>query len=501
MATILQRPNGQYSYDSGTFGSGSYHYDRVNEVTADDTNGIQTINSQTLYKDYFNFPALGITGTINSITLYGRYLATAESGETIAPMAYNGLFLGGTTYNSSTWRPPTYFSSASTQWTVSPVTGQPFTVAEINNGSFVIGLYSGEYTIWVADDKGGSFMQASQAVQCSQFWRVVDYTPPPSAPTNVSATKNISSKVTVTWTKSTGATGYRVYHQISMIDYEQSGLLGDVATWDDPADAPVITAGTSVASDGSYFDSVYMGLSGNSITNGTQYVYVVRAFNSVGSSADSSTDTGYRVAGTVTYQWNRSAADSDASYGTISGATGADYYDTGGPAPIITAGSAVASDGIYSAKVTLNITGNSIAIGEGRYYTCTLNAPGSYFATSTADRGYRWPGTVTYQWQRSAGDSDATYSDISGATTASYNDTGAPADGSGRYFKCKEDATGSAQVISSANRGNRRYPSQLSMSQVDTFLGHTSTTQLSMNDADLRLLFGVPSGAISLGSL
>jgi hypothetical protein len=178
---------------------------------------------------------------------------------------------------------------------------------------------------------------------------------PPSAPTNVSATENLNDKVTVTWTKSAGATGYRVYEGSNDI----SGLLGDVATFDHTAAAaPVITPGTSVASHGTSTTHVSLSLSGNSIANGTQYTYTVKAVNSGGTSAASASDTGYRVAA-----------------------------------------------------------------------------------------------TVTYQWQKSSGESDASYSDISGGTTASYNDTSDPTDGSIRFFKCKQDATGSSQAFSTANPG------------------------------------------------
>jgi hypothetical protein len=71
----------------------------------------------------------------------------------------------------------------------------------------------------------------------------------PAAPTGVGATKNNSAKVVVTWTKSTGASGYRVYRDGSDV----SGLLGDVATYDDTtAGAPTITPGTAAASANAY---------------------------------------------------------------------------------------------------------------------------------------------------------------------------------------------------------------------------------------------------------
>jgi len=99
------------------------------------------------------------------------------------------------------------------------------------------------------------------------------------------------------------------------------------------------------------------------------------------------------------------------------------------------------------------LSGQSVADGAGRYFKCVLNATGASQQVSTADRGYRTTGSLTYQWQMSAADSDADYSNLSGATTASYNATEAPGDGSGRYFKCVIDATGASQQTSSADRG------------------------------------------------
>jgi len=180
----------------------------------------------------------------------------------------------------------------------------------------------------------------------------------PAAPTGVGATDGTyTDKVVVTWTKSTGASGYRVYRDGSDI----SGLLGDVATYDDTgASAPSITAGTAAASDGTSTAHVALSLSGQAANNGSSHTYKVVAVNATGNSADSSTDTGYRGVGTLTYQWQRSAADSDATYSDISGATTASYNDTGAPAD-----------------------------GSGRYYKCVINATGASAATSTANRGYR----------------------------------------------------------------------------------------------------------------
>jgi hypothetical protein len=192
----------------------------------------------------------------------------------------------------------------------------------------------------------------------------------PAAPTSVLATDGTyTDKVTITWTKSTGATDYHVWR-----DSTDLGSAGDVATFDDTGAAvPSITAGSTVASDGTDINDVDLSLSGTSANNGTTHTYKVVASNATGNSADSSTDTGYRGVGSLTYQWQRSAADSDADYSNIDGATSSTYADTGAP-----------SD------------------GSGRYYKCILNATGASQQTSATDRGYRLVAVVSVTLDRSS---------------------------------------------------------------------------------------------------
>lgn len=176
-------------------------------------------------------------------------------------------------------------------------------------------------------------------------------------PTNVQATNGVhTDKVVITWTKSDGATDYQVYR-----DGTPLGWLGDVATYDDTgAAAPTITPGTATASKGTYEEHVALSLSGQSANNGTIHNYKVRAING-SESGDSETNTGYRGHDTLTYQWQRSALDSDADYSNISGATTASYNDTGAPEN-----------------------------GDGRYYKCVEDATGATQQTSSVNRGYRY---------------------------------------------------------------------------------------------------------------
>ncbi len=307
----------------------------------------------------------------------------------------------------------------------------------------------------------------------------------PGTPTGLAATDGVhKDKVALLWTNVSGAVGagryYKCFHtavgttpgytgvnrgyrgaytstdtQVKR-DITELEAIGSLATSynDTGADAPTITPGVAAASDGSSFDHVSLSITGQTSNNGTTHSYYVRTYNEVGWGSWTAANTGYRGVGSLTYQWQRSAEDSDASYSNISGATSDTHNDTAAPIPIITPGITIASDGAYAAHVALSLSGQS-ADGAGRYYVCILNADGSDEETSSSDRGYRSVGDLTYQWQRSAADSDVSYSNISSATAATYNDTGAPSDGSGRYYKCVEDATGADQQISAADRGHR----------------------------------------------
>lgn len=274
--------------------------------------------------------------------------------------------------------------------------------------------------------------------------------PPP--PTNVSATDGSSSEnVTITWTKVINATGYYVRRD----GVQVSGLLGDVATYTDTtADAPTITPGSSVATDGSSTSNVSLSISGLVSNNGTAHAYDVVANNAAGNSTASDNDTGFRGTTTLTYQWYISAGDSDASYSIIAGATSPTYTDNTSPSGNITAGTASASDATSLTVVVLSLSGELANDGAGRYWKAEISMTGASSQNSTADRGYKGIGTLTYQWQRSAADSDAAYSNIIGATTDPYNDTGGVASPDGRYYRCVLNADGATQTTSSADRGN-----------------------------------------------
>ena len=261
-----------------------------------------------------------------------------------------------------------YAANGDIEWSISGGTGAYTKAGDYFDGS--------TYTYSLSSGREGSFY-AEGVTLCD-------------APTNVAATENDGSKVTITWTKSTGATGYYVLRDgIDLV------LLGDVATYDDTtAAAPIITAGTASASDGAYSDKVNFSLSGNSIANGTEYTYTVKAVNAAGISGASSGDTGYRKAQTVSLQWQKSNGDASfASFSDIAGATSVSGDDTDIAAEGLESGyafryyrmkiSATGFDDVYS------VVDRGCRDAGGRYYRCALSAPGSTTVYATADRGYR----------------------------------------------------------------------------------------------------------------
>lgn len=222
---------------------------------------------------------------------------------------------------------------------------------------------------------------------------------------------------------------------------------------DTSAAAPTITPGSTVASDGTSTAHVALSLSGTESVKGTDKIYSCYLTSAYASAVHSGTATGNRAAGSLSYQWQRSAAASDASYSNISGATSSTHNDTGAPAPTITPGSATATNGNFTDKIELTNPGISNNNGEVRYYKCYLTAASATAQYSSSDSGYRSAGTSACQWQMSAENTDANYSNISGATTVNYTYISGPNDS--RYFRLYITASPASAVTSTPAVGRR----------------------------------------------
>jgi len=273
-----------------------------------------------------------------------------------------------------------------------------------------------------------------------------DATVAPDAPTNVAATSNLTDKVTVTWDASAGATGYHVWRNSTDL-----GDVGNVVTYDDAsAGAPSISVNSSSVGQGTSTANVPLAVDATGVY-GTLYTYYVVAYNGAGSSPSSVGDTGFRAIGVLGYQWYRSSGTGDSDFSVLAGATTANYNDATASAPTITAGASSATDGTYNV-VQLSLVGTSANNGVAKYYYCSITATGATTVTTTHYSGYRGVGSLTYQWLRSLADSDANYITLTGATTATYEDS-TPPNLAGRYYKCTLNATGATEETSTPDRG------------------------------------------------
>lgn len=384
MPTFTTRPTSDSATALTPSAEGS-HYPLIDETSKDETDYVAGVFTGAWQTDIYGFTNHSSeSGSISSVVL--KYYTGLGAAGSYTAIAKGAIKIGSTTYYGSEFTPPSSVTLHSDTWNTNPATSAAWTWSEIDDLLAGVSLYSTK-TDW------SNF----STIYVYQLWVEVNYTPIPDAPTNVSATENDGSKVVVTWTKSTGATGYKVYRDGD----DASGLLGDVATYDDTtAAAPVITAGTATASDGTYDDKVSFSLSGNSIADGTKYTYTVKATSDgTNFSSASSSDTGYRKAQSVSYQWQKSSGDASfVSFADISGKTSSFGEDTDIPAN----GLASPYEARYY-KVKVSATGfadvystvdHGCRDAGGRYYKCKLSATGSTTVYSTSDRGYRAEGVA-----------------------------------------------------------------------------------------------------------
>jgi len=166
-STETLRPSGVGSETSISiqYPASTYHWDKIDETTADDSSTYLRTDKATYQRDLFavaNHTAG--SGTINSITIYFR--VTLGSGATEYRTGYakpslktNGTVVDGTqvSANNNVW------TNHSETWTTNPVTTVAWTWADIDNLEIGISLNSA-----LAD---------WQLADCTQVYVVITYTP------------------------------------------------------------------------------------------------------------------------------------------------------------------------------------------------------------------------------------------------------------------------------------------------------------------------------------
>ena len=273
----------------------------------------------------------------------------------------------------------------------------------------------------------------------------------------------VASNATGDSANSSSDTGYRGTTTLTYAWQRSAGVTDDTFSAigggttnpynDTAAPAPTITPGTASATDGSSTAHVTLSIAGATGNNGAvRYFYCIVSMTGA-TNQNTAHNDGYRGTTTLTYAWQVSSGVGDSGFGAIGGATTTPYDYTSAPAPSITPGTATASDGTSSSFSTLTVAGVSGNNGAIRYYYCIISMSGASNADTTHNDGYRGTATLTYAWQRSAGDADNTFGAIGGATTNPYNDTDAVVTPDGRYYYCIISMSGASNADTTHDRG------------------------------------------------
>ena len=264
-----------------------------------------------------------------------------------------------------------------------------------------------------------------------------------AVPLNIAATDGtLTTGVTVTWSISTGATGYEVWRALGAAVATKIATVGAVVTYSDTTAVP-----------------------------GTLYTYSVKATTAAGATAASLSDTGYR---NLTAPLSIAATDGTLTTGvtvTWAASTGATGYQVwraigaGVAAQITTVGAVLtysdttAVAGIsytYTAKATGAVGVSAASLGNTGYRN--LTAPLSVAATdgnSTANVTVTWAATIGatgYQVWRAIGAGTAAQIATVGAVLTYSDTTVVP----GTSYKYTVKATG-AVGVSAASLGDTGY--------------------------------------------
>ena len=251
--------------------------------------------------------------------------------------------------------------------------------------------------------------------------------------------------------------------------------VGDTTDYDDTsAEAgSVPTAPSATASDGDFEDRVDVSWDEPDVEPGAPHHYEVVALNDAGTGEVSEPAQGYRDGPPVTsYE-----VEIDGNQWVDAGDT-TSFEDSDVPPPQIDAGDPSASQGDYSNYVELQVADSATTPGEASTYRVrAINDAGNGQASDQVSGTTELDSALQFQWQRSDGDNDANYSDIPSATSSSYNDTDAPDDGAGRYYRVVVSAEANPSISGTSDgvRGFRAIQSQVATDPA-TDVGATSAS-------------------------
>ncbi|MBV6343391.1 DUF2341 domain-containing protein, partial [Candidatus Magnetobacterium casense] len=194
------------------------------------------------------------------------------------------------------------------------------------------------------------------------------------APTGVSATDGTyTDKVIISWTEPCGASGYYIYRGGT---YVTSVAAGTVSYNDTGATAGTVDVGSPSSTPGIGY--VRVTTTGEHVHNASPVAYTLKSYAGTANSTSSSSNTGFRSVGALSYQWQYWDGG---AYVNIPGGTTDPYDDyTYAPAPYIYPGTMQAST-TNTSSVALSVSGESVITGATnntlvQYYQIVVSGVG-----------------------------------------------------------------------------------------------------------------------------
>jgi len=279
--------------------------------------------------------------------------------------------------------------------------------------------------------------------------------PPPGVPGNVAATTEREDAVVVTWEAVPEAIGYRVYRdgtlittgsQIVATSYTDSGIAGPGTQWAAPTNLGASTNNTT---------QVTVSWTAPTRPQGPLGSYEVLAVNTAGDGPKSAAVTGRRSRpALVGYEVETTWSGSSASW-TNTQALTTSWIHANAPSAEIAPGTITVTDGDHMAKVVLSSSGQAANRTLVTYRVRGVLDGGAQTPVSSSTTGSRSVGSLTRRWQYSfqpvALDMD--WTDL--GTTADYEHTTAPADGSKLYYRLRLTASGAPPATVGPVEGRR----------------------------------------------
>ncbi|MDB4992725.1 MAG: hypothetical protein JWM74_157 [Myxococcaceae bacterium] len=299
-------------------------------------------------------------------------------------------------------------------------------------------------------DKAGDACDATGATWTCSGIDTLTCAHAPSAPQDVTATRDLVEHVHVTW--KAPPTGVPSSYVIRRDAFEIGKVDASSHSFDDSAAEPgSLGAPTDlVATQGTRTDGVALSWSMQGESKRTHAYEVVAVYEPL-RSAPAGPAIGERPANGAVYEFSR---DDGATWNPAG--TSTTFLDVGAPLGSISDGAATTRVDYPRSSVHLEVEGmprGTLPVPSA--YRVRGLAAGVRTTASSRTIGYRGVGRPMFQWQRSAADSDGAYADVPGVTGSVWLDDTAPLTGATRYFRARMTADGAAPATTTAAPGAR----------------------------------------------